>query len=505
MPKKDFDLEVGFWIKDVPYLWVPSKTLPECKRFYFISGIDVFSESTHEHALSKISDRIVKEEFKFEDLEYSILPIKGNCSIVFNYFLVWTPDTAHGVSNGTLAELFEVYDFAAEKMVFPKTKYEIRKNGVRFDDAFAHTEYSSFEDGYISIIGTHNHLVKRIPLYIENFKDTSVKTKGITHLRKTISDSEMKKRHTYKYQMHHAHLNVSKVEKLYPTSNLVAIHTTHKGKFSGLGDIECYHEEQGRRSSMEDTMFAAQLGENVWFYGVLDGHGGDKASKHFARIVPSRVYGNLTKQDVRLYQYTHVKRIVQNTFLEVDREWCESGKDTSGTTFTGCIVTPVRVITINLGDSRTILRGISGEHSTEDHKPDLPRETKRIEAAGGWFTTFGGMSRVQGNLAVSRALGDCFLKKSLYDGGAAYAGEKSYVSPIPELRMYRRKDISEIVIACDGLFDVFTNEDVWYAYDDYYDDSEVPHVFNFCEKIVGDSLYRGTTDNVSVMLLKLEK
>lgn len=43
-----------------------------------------------------------------------------------------------------------------------------------------------------------------------------------------------------------------------------------------------------------------------------------------------------------------------------------------------------------------------------DHKPNNEMETKRIEAAGGWVM----FNRVNGNLALSRALGDYIFKKN---------------------------------------------------------------------------------------------
>lgn len=43
-----------------------------------------------------------------------------------------------------------------------------------------------------------------------------------------------------------------------------------------------------------------------------------------------------------------------------------------------------------------------------DHKPDDPIEKERIEKAGGYVQT----GRVNGNLAVSRALGDLEYKSS---------------------------------------------------------------------------------------------
>lgn len=74
--------------------------------------------------------------------------------------------------------------------------------------------------------------------------------------------------------------------------------------------------------------------------------------------------------------------------------------DTSGSTAIMCLITPTFICTANLGDSRAVLLssspavGSNGNSSvgkgglraiplSTDHKPNLPEEQKRIEAAGG--------------------------------------------------------------------------------------------------------------------------
>ena len=48
------------------------------------------------------------------------------------------------------------------------------------------------------------------------------------------------------------------------------------------------------------------------------------------------------------------------------------------------------------------------EQLSFDHKPSNENETRRIIAAGGWVE----FNRVNGNLALSRALGDFVFKKN---------------------------------------------------------------------------------------------
>ena len=63
----------------------------------------------------------------------------------------------------------------------------------------------------------------------------------------------------------------------------------------------------------------------------------------------------------------------------------------------------------NVGDSRAIssVRGCVDSLS-QDHKPNNEGESRRIVADGGWVQ----LNRVNGNLALSRALGDFIFKKN---------------------------------------------------------------------------------------------
>ena len=48
---------------------------------------------------------------------------------------------------------------------------------------------------------------------------------------------------------------------------------------------------------------------------------------------------------------------------------------------------------------------------TRDHHPDREDERRRVEAAGGFVVDYGGLPRVNGQLAVSRSIGDLAFKK----------------------------------------------------------------------------------------------
>ena len=67
------------------------------------------------------------------------------------------------------------------------------------------------------------------------------------------------------------------------------------------------------------------------------------------------------------------------------------------------LVTEKHIYIANSGDSRAVA-SINGKcvPLSFDHKPEDPNETNRIEAAGGKVS----WGRVNGNLNLSRALGD---------------------------------------------------------------------------------------------------
>ena len=84
-----------------------------------------------------------------------------------------------------------------------------------------------------------------------------------------------------------------------------------------------------------------------------------------------------------------------------------NSRDSSGCTAVCAVITPTHILCANAGDSRCVL-GTAGitKNLSEDHKPTDDGERRRIENAGGRVQ----WKRVDGDLAVSRALGDFQFK-----------------------------------------------------------------------------------------------
>merc|ERR1712098_135313 len=107
----------------------------------------------------------------------------------------------------------------------------------------------------------------------------------------------------------------------------------------------------------------------------------------------------------------------------------------------------------NAGDSRCVagIGGVARPLST-DHKPMDVKERERIEAAGGWVE----FNRVNGNLALSRALGDFVFKKN-----EKKSAEEQIVTAMPDVTEERiTPDHEFLILACDGIWDVLSNQEV---------------------------------------------
>jgi len=126
----------------------------------------------------------------------------------------------------------------------------------------------------------------------------------------------------------------------------------------------------------------------------------------------------------------------------------------AGSTAVAAIVTATHIVVANAGDSRACLwRKGRVLPLSVDHKPDRPDELQRIREAGGWVSH----GRVLHILAVSRSLGDRDFKFAT----ASAAGmpiTADLVSARPEVRICRVQQGDELLLACDGLWDVLSGE-----------------------------------------------
>ncbi|THC89778.1 hypothetical protein EYZ11_010772 [Aspergillus tanneri] len=230
---------------------------------------------------------------------------------------------------------------------------------------------------------------------------------------------------------------------------------------------------QGWRISMEDAHAAvldlyakyttpkdtpSEPDKRLAFFGVYDGHGGDKV----ALFAGENLHKIVAKQDS--FAKGDIEQALKDGFLATDRAILEDPKyeeEVSGCTAASeelntnwTAVSPCLTgYKANAGDSRSVL-GVKGRAKplSFDHKPQNEGEKARISAAGG-FVDFG---RVNGNLALSRAIGDFEFKKS-----PELSPEQQIVTAYPDVTVHELSDDDEfLVIACDGIWDCQTSQAV---------------------------------------------
>lgn len=215
---------------------------------------------------------------------------------------------------------------------------------------------------------------------------------------------------------------------------------------------------QGWRMEMEDAHTCVtnlEKLENWSFFAVFDGHAGPKVSEYCSKNLLPCIMKSIPPG---MRDEESVKEKIQQGFLQLDEQlhkedpWA-NGQDRGGTTAITCMISPKKFIWANCGDSRGLLcRDGKLQYSTTDHKPMNQEERNRIEKAGGTVM----MQRVNGSLAVSRALGD-FDYKRAPDRGPM----DQLVSPEPEMHLMDRSDKDQfLLLACDGVFDVMTNDEI---------------------------------------------
>jgi len=284
-------------------------------------------------------------------------------------------------------------------------------------------------------------------------------------------------------------------------------------------------------------------------FAVFDGHGGSLAAefagKQFVRILTqqdkfkeyakmvaaesNQTSGENPKSEQE--EYTHKTKLLsllegslRDAFYAVDKELGstygirpdsmhtdEDGNamdtnaddsddqimDESGTTAVVVLITPTQIICANAGDSRSVYSKSKGRTIplSYDHKPSDEYEENRIVSAGGYVSG----NRVDGDLAVSRGLGDFRFKS-----GAHLSAEFQKVTAMPDIIVQNRIDEEDefILVACDGIWDVMTNNEAVQMVHQMLHEGE-KSMGLICEESLDLCLAKGSKDNMTMLVVKL--
>ena len=230
------------------------------------------------------------------------------------------------------------------------------------------------------------------------------------------------------------------------------------------------------------------------FYGVYDGHGGKFVSKFLSENLPQFF------TDKRV-EYPLKKEYIDKIYSYFTKSFKENYKaQTLNTGSTCLIVTHYKkndcdfLNILNTGDSRCVLCRNNLEFPlTKDHKPNWPEEHYRIKNLGGQIVFDGFDWRIK-DLSVSRAFGDL--------------DASPYVTNYPDIFRYKLTPNDKFfVLACDGLWDVMSNQDVInFVLEHCYDPSTCTRInknTHVAEKLAEHAIARGSTDNVSIVVVFL--
>lgn len=313
----------------------------------------------------------------------------------------------------------------------------------------------------------------------------------------------------------------------------------------------CYFAKQGPRDYMEDTyqIMHFQVGNRGGtFYGVFDGHGGKDVSYelvHMSRGLFPYLIEKMKKEGTK-----NIPALIQKGFLEYDHHLFKKKFD-AGSTAVVVLRFGGRLYLVNLGDSRgMIFSNKMKPVVSDDHKPQKPKERRRIYNAGHFVNPFSiyqnknakkqfmigdifmdyrnnqpymylsgwepitnsqynqvkdmnqdvDVYRVSNSLALSRAFGDFYLKT---DSKKNYMGPEAAVSMIPDIQIVdlakHKGQIIYIFLASDGFWDVNRNtEGLRKSLMSH------PQPQMLCQQLVESSLDKGSQDNTTVVFDRIK-
>ena len=253
---------------------------------------------------------------------------------------------------------------------------------------------------------------------------------------------------------------------------------------------------QGWRKRQEDAHIAAvSQGDkkDIDVFGVFDGHGGKEISQfvsnHFTKelIINKNVSSDMSlalketfiKMDEIMQNPEGIEEIKKYAKLSKEQDDIQSKNEPQNsqmalfsqfmvqkdpeandiymrTGCTACVMsideTNKKLYFANAGDSRVVLckNGVA-EAKSEDHKPEMDSEKKRIYKADGWISD----GRVKGNLNLTRGFGDLEYKQN-----KNLKPEDQMITANPDINVVDfTKDMDFVIIGCDGIWDCLKNQE----------------------------------------------
>lgn len=252
---------------------------------------------------------------------------------------------------------------------------------------------------------------------------------------------------------------------------------------------------KGRRKSNEDRHnIILNLNEDnpnynpINLFGIYDGHGGTWVSEYLEKNIPQYYMNTKFRLPFNKEFHTKVFQLIQSELLK---------KPTGYSNGSTCLLNlmfkyngSIYMNVVNLGDSRMCVVDTNGitKSITTDHKPDDPYEKSRLTKMGGEiYKDSEGVFRI-GDLSLSRAFGD--------GDNAPYISQKPDVFTIMVTSQTKY-----IVMACDGLWDIIETKNLGKIINNIKKNN--PKIDNISVELANYALKKGSTDNISVIVIEV--
>ena len=262
-----------------------------------------------------------------------------------------------------------------------------------------------------------------------------------------------------------------------------------------------------------------QMISDKQYIGVYDGHNGDWAASYAKEkmhthlekcaFIANGISPDASQQELEQFELG-VKNSLIRSFIDLDEEILDGTKALNrrdGSTASVVLRVANHLFVAHAGDTRIVmgkramgLHDVRAKALTEDHKPSLPRERKRVYDEGGrvefcgcWRVIAENRGRnVRAALAVSRAIGDIDFKRP----------ENKGVTATPDVaRITLDNEVENVIVATDGLWDVIGDQDAVRLCQSvlrgrFSEDA----CREAAEALTQEALERGSSDNVTVVV-----
>ncbi|KAI3878929.1 hypothetical protein MKX03_037326 [Papaver bracteatum] len=261
----------------------------------------------------------------------------------------------------------------------------------------------------------------------------------------------------------------------------------YQNEFEIQGRDYCLASRRGKREIMEDGYGIIHdiMGDSKQaFFGVFDGHGGRAAMEHVVENLGKNIVSALGEV-VQNGEDGRLENAIKEGYSLTDKDFLRQDVS-SGACAATALLKNGELYVANAGDCRVVLsRNGVARALTSDHHVNREDERFRIENSGGNLSYRNGVWRVQGSLAVTRAIGDVHLKE--------------WVISEPEIEKIRlTADCEFLIIASDGLWEKVGNQE---AVDLI---SRENRSIQSCKKLIQVSSSRGGRDDITVMVVDLQ-